>query len=322
MRRSALTARSLAMVRFQRLRDALILLGLLCLITTSRAQSPANFPLRCQSGDGFLQIVSDRELEAARCKSHIDRVLKAYAFVTGAASWKDRGLLTAQPLKFAVLGDPALKVLGYAQGPNLMVMKDAYMDNPLSEGTLAHELAHIQDFRQLRGQRMPSFMFEGRALTIGQAYRVHIGQALGDYDRQMARSAATFTPDQAMALLENYRGQGWDNQAIGTVVVEYMRVRWNGGIQDINPRLSRMIERIAAGREFDLAFQDEFKASADAFAEAFMNFLRTTHGKPQERLHGTMWQSLAGEALTAKPPQSVQGDYVGEVLEALWELLR
>ena len=37
-----------------------------------------------------------------------------------------------------------------------------------------------------------------------------------------------------------------------------------------------VIERIAAGREFDLAFQDEFKASADGFAEAFMNFLRAT----------------------------------------------
>jgi hypothetical protein len=48
-----------------------------------------------------------------------------------------------------------------------------------------------------------------------------------------------------------------------------MRARWNGGIADINPRLSRMIERIAPVREFEPAFQDEFKVSADAFAEAF-----------------------------------------------------
>jgi len=248
--------------------------------------------------------------------------MKAFAFVTEAAAWKDRALLTAQPLKFSVLGDPALKVLGYAQGPNLMVMKDAYMDNPLSEGTLAHELAHIQDFRQLRGQRMPSFMFEGRALTIGQAYRVHIGQPLGDYDRQMARSAATFTPEQAIALLENYRGRGWDNQAVGTVVVEFMRVRWNGGIKDINSRLSRMVERIAGGREFDAAFQDEFKASADAFAEAFMGFLRATQGNPQERLRGTMWASVDLGAAPAKPAQAAQDSYVGEVADLVWELLR
>jgi hypothetical protein len=219
-------------------------------------------------------------------------VLKAYAFVTERSKWKDPSFLTAQPLKFSVLGDPALKVLGYAQGPNLMVMKDAYMDNPLSEGTLAHELAHIQDFRQLRGKRMPSFMFEGRALTIGQAYRVSIGQPLGDYDRQMARSAVGFTADQALALLENYQGRGWDNQAIGTVVVEYMRTKWKGGIPDITPRLSSMIERIAAGREFDQAFQEEFGASGEAFADAFTGFLRATQNDPKQRLAGTMWQAI------------------------------
>jgi hypothetical protein len=188
---------------------------------------------------------------------------------------------------------------------------------------LAHELTHIQDLRQLRGKRLPSFMLEGRALTIGQACRLHIWQTPGDYDRQMARSAATFTPEQAMELLENFRGHGWNNQAIGTVVVEYMRARWNGGIADINLRLSRMIERIAAGREFEPAFQDEFKVSADAFAEAFTTFLRTTQNNPQQRLQGTitMWQSVAAEALTAKASQTAQGGCVGDVVEIIGEVL-
>jgi hypothetical protein len=301
---------------------ALPLLGLLHMASASAAENPGNFPLRCQSDDSFLHILSDRDLDPARCKSHVARVMRSFNFVTERAGWKDRGLLTAQPLKFAVLGDPALKVLGYAQGPNLMVMKDAYMDNPLSEGTLAHELAHIQDFRQLRGKRMPSFMFEGRALTLGQAYRVHIGQPLGDYDRQMARSAVGFTPEGALALLENYQGRGWDNQAIGTVVVEYLRTRWKGGIADITPRLSRMIERIAAGREFDLAFQDEFGESAEKFADAFLGFLRATQNNPRERLAGTMWQSVDVGAVTAKPAQSSQDAYVGEVADLVWELLR
>jgi hypothetical protein len=305
-----------------RFRFALPLLGFLYMADASPAESPANYPQRCQSDDGFLLILSDRDLDTARCKAHVVRVLKSYAFVTERAGWKDRSLLTAQPLKFSVLGDPALKVLGYAQGQNLMVMKDAYMDNPLSEGTLAHELAHIQDFRQLKGKRMPSFMFEGRALTIGQAYRVSIGQALGDYDRQMAQSAVGFTSDGALALLENYQGRGWDNQAVGTVVVEYMRTRWKGGIADISPRLSRMIERIAAGREFDQSFQDEFGESAEAFANAFTGFLSATQNNAQERLAGTMWQSVDLGATPAKPSQSVQDSYVGDIAEILGELLR
>lgn len=305
-----------------RFRFALLLPGLFCAAYVFAAGSPAKYPLRCQSDDGFLHILSDRDLDPARCKSHAARVMKAFVFVTERAGWKNRDLLTARPLRFSVLGDSALGILGYAQGPDLMVMKDAYMDDPLSEGTLAHELTHIQDLRQLRGRRLPSFMLEGRALTIGQAYRLHVGQKPGDYDRQMARSAATFTADQAMELLENYRGHGWNNQAIGTVVVEYMRVKWNGGIADINPRLSRMIERIAAGREFELAFEDEFKASADAFAEAFSGFLRATQGNPQQRLQGTMWQSVAAEAMQARPSPAVQDSYVGGVLEILDEALR
>ncbi|MGA0024074.1 MAG: hypothetical protein ACO3F9_05445 [Burkholderiales bacterium] len=299
-----------------------LLPGLFCIANAFAAESPSKYPLRCQSDDGFLLILSDRALDPERCKSHVARVIKAFAFVADSAAWKDRGPLTAQPLRFSVLGDPALKVLGYAQGPNLMVMKDAYMDNPLSEGTLAHELTHIQDLRQLRGKRLPSFMLEGRALTIGQAYRMHIGQKPGDYDRQMARSAATFTAEQAMELLDNYRGHGWNNQAIGTVVVEYMRVQWNGGVAGINPRLSRMIERIAAGREFDLAFQDEFKVAAEAFADTFAGWLRTTQNIPQQRLRGTIWQSFAAESLTAKPSRVARDDYVSEVIDIVDEVLR
>ena len=291
------------------------LLGLLCMVMAASAHGAKeeDYTVKCKSDDGFLQIYTAHPLEPGRCKAIVARVLRVYAFVAERAAWKDKSLITAAPLQFALVGDSAIKVLGYAKGPNLMVMKDSYLDQPLSEGTLAHELTHIQDFRQLRGKRLPSFMFEGRALTIGQAYRVHIGQPLGDYDRQMARSAVGFTADQAMELLDNYGGQGWNNQAIGTVVVEYMRAGWNGGIADINPRLSRVIERMAAGREFEQAFQDEFGVAAEAFAENFAAFLRATQGDAKQRLRGTMWQSISLDAAPISTSTSSDDD-VGDVL--------
>jgi len=305
-----------------KLRWTLPLLGLLCGMAASPvlATGEENYHVKCKSDDGFLHIYAAHALDAARCRGIAARVLKAFSFVADRSGWKDRAVLTAKPLQFALVGDSEIKVLGYAQGPNLMVMKDSYMDQPLSEGTLAHELAHIQDLRQLRGKKLPSFMLEGRALTIGQAYRIHVGQAPGDYDRRMARSAVGFTADQAMNLLENYRGHGWNNQAIGTVVVEYMRTEWKGGIADINPRLSRMIERIAGGREFEQAFQDEFGASADEFAEAFSGFLRATQGDAKRRLKGTMWQTVSLDAPAAAG--SAEDVYVGAVLDLAGELLR
>lgn len=290
-------------------------LWMLACVAIAPAVSPANeekFTLQCKSDDGFLHVYSDHRVDPARCKAIASRALKSFAFVTDRAAWKDRGLLTAKPLEFALVGDDAHNVLGYAKGPNLMVMKDSYMDNPLSEGTLAHELTHIQDLRQLRGKRLPSFMLEGRALTIGQAYRLSVGQAPGDYDRKMARSAVGFTADQAAALLDNYGGHGWDNQAIGTVVVEYMRTQWKGGIRDVNPRLSRMIERMAAGAEFEQAFKAEFGVSAEAFAADFTGYLRTTQADAKRRLQGTMWQAVALDG--AAKSQAASGSTMSEAV--------
>ena len=285
------------MQRFQRMG----LIACICALSAVFAveAKAAEFELQCTSDDKFLQIYSDHEVEQARCKAIAGRVLKAYAFISQQAAWKNPDILRANPLQFRLLGGN-LKVLGYAQGPNLMVMKDDYLDKPLSEGTLAHELTHIQDLRQLKGQRLPSFMLEGRALTIGKAYRTFLGQAPNSYDQQMAGSAMRFSAAQAEQLLNEYRGKGWNNQAIGTVLVEYMRTKWNGsGVPDINVRLSRMIEIMAAGAEFEAAFEKEFGASAAAVGEAFMKHLDATQSDPRARLQGTIWQSTSPSDTTA-----------------------
>lgn len=279
----------------QRLRSAGLLLGCACLLFAAFAAEAGDeqFELKCVADGGFLQVYSDHPVDQARCKAIAERALKAYTFISRQAAWKEPGILRAKPLQFRLLGG-ALKVLGYAKGPDLMVMRDSYLDEPLSEGTLAHELTHIQDLRQLQGRRLPSFMLEGRALTIGNAYRMSLGQEPNSYDNQMAGSAIRFTASQAEELLSEYRGQGWNNQAIGTVLVEYMRTKWNGkGVPDIQPRLSRMIETMAKGDEFEAAFQKEFGTTALSLGEAFANHLNATKDDPRARLQGTIWQSTS-----------------------------
>ena len=300
-------------------RSASLLLGLLCLTAASvTAQADdRKFELQCHSDDRFLQVYADHPVESARCRSIVGRVLKAYAFITKQADWKNPGILWAKPLQFRLLGG-ALNVLGYAQGPNLMVMRDDYLDKPLSEGTLAHELTHIQDLRQLQGKKLPSYLLEGRALTIGNAYRMSVGQEPGDYDRQMAGSAIRFTASQAIELLDDYQGRGWNNQAIGTLVVEYMRTAWKGsGVPNIHPRLSRMIERVATGEELETAFQNEFGETAAAFVDAFANYLRATQNDPSKRLQNTMWHSIR----PAQSASSSQAAYIGDVVDFVGELL-
>ncbi len=248
------------------------------------------FELQYVTPDKFLEIYADHPVDQARCQAVAARIAKVYAFLEQREGWKNPALLRAKPLQFRLV--QGLKVLGYAQGPNLMVMKDAYLDDPLSEGTLAHELTHIQDFRQLQGAKLPSFLLEGRALTNGQAYRASLGQGPNRYDSQMAGSAVRFTAAQANVLLDDERGKGWDNQAIGTVLVEFMRTRWNGGLADVHPKLSRMIEMMAQGVELEAAFQKVFGASVTSLGEAFDRFLTSTQGDPGARLQGTIWQGL------------------------------
>lgn len=266
-----------------------LLLLLLCLALPALAQDEA-FELQYVTPDKFLEIYADHPVEKARCETVAARVLKVYAFLEQREGWQNKAPLRAKPLQFRLVQN--LKVLGYAKGPNLMVMKDVYLDDPLSEGTLAHELTHIQDFRQLKGVPLPSFLLEGRALTNGQAYRMSLGQEPNRYDRQMAASAVRFTAAQADVLLDDDKGRGWDNQAIGTVLVEFMRTRWNGGVADVHPKLSRMIELMAQGVELEAAFQKVFGASVPVLGEAFDKFLTATQGDANARLQGTMWQGL------------------------------
>jgi hypothetical protein len=264
-----------------------------CSLSVKADESDEDFALQYVSADKFLQIYSDHKIDIARCKWISDRVRKAYDFDNAQESWHNQELLFAKPLKFRVISNMKTKILGYAQGPNLMVVQDDYLDNELSEGTLAHELTHIQDARQLLGGKLPSYFLEGRALTNGHNYRKSLGLKSDSYDRDMAKSAMNFTSDDAEEVLSEFRSSGWKMQALGTFLVEYMRTKWKGtGVQNVNVRLSQMIEKIAGGSAFEAAFEKEFGSTFMSLCESFAKYLDSTAAAPKSRLEGTMWQDL------------------------------
>lgn len=276
------------MIRF---RGAGVLVAVVCLCPgpTSAAAQGQEYPLQCVGAE-VLEVRSDRQIDQATCEWIVTRVAQAFEFVVAQESWQDEELLFAVPLEVRVVGSIPSGALGYAQGQNLFVITYDYLDDPLSEGTLAHELSHSLDARQLQGASLPSFLLEGRALTNGHAYRMAIGQEQNSYDERMAESAAGYTAGQAESTLGEFRGSGWDNQAMGTFLVEFMRVRWNGtGVPDIHPRLSRMIETMAGGVDVEVAFEQEFGTPAPALVEEFQAFLNATQNDPYERLAGMMW---------------------------------
>ncbi len=288
-------------------------LAFLLILSTTRAvvadDSDDDFQLQYVSSDKFLQIYSDHKIDQDRCKWISDRVHKAYDFDNKQESWHNPDLLFAKPLKFRVVNAMKSKILGYALGPNLMVVQDDYLDDELSEGTLAHELTHIQDARQLQGGKLPSYLLEGRALTNGHNYRMALGQKSDSYDRDMANSAMRFTSDDAEEVLSEFHSTGWKMQALGTFLVEYMRTKWKAtGVPNINLRLSQMIEKIAGGLAFDAAFEKEFGTSFISVGESFGKYLDDTAANPQSRLQGTMWQTIVQSDRAASPKDSDDED--------------
>jgi len=287
----------------KRLRRTGLLLGSLLWLAAPAWADGGTSTRECESGDGFVRVDAERAIDRTRCLAIAERVVRAYAFVAAEAGWTRQDRLRAKPLKFR-LRNGSMRGLGYVEGPDLMVVREAYLDQPLSEGTLAHELTHIQDARQLKGRRLPSFLAEGRALVNGHAYRMALGQEKGDYDRRMAASAATFTTENAGRLLRDFEGGGWDNQAIGTALVEFVRTRWNGGVPDANARLSRMVERMGAGDGFDSAFKKEFGVPFGGLRNSYMKHLDGTAGDPRARLDGTIWQAAGAPAASERPGET------------------
>ncbi|MBI4531467.1 MAG: transglycosylase domain-containing protein [Candidatus Latescibacteria bacterium] len=171
-------------------------------------------------------------------------------------------------------------------------------------GSQVEEYLRHQDLELtiLKSGKVPKKGQSSPRLTIGHAYRMSLGQEKNDYDRRMAGSAVRFTADDAEKFLSEFRGKGWNNQAVGTVLVEYMRTKWNGaGIPDIQSRLARMIETMAGGDGFEAAFQKEFGTTFAALRKSFMKHLNDTKDDPQARLQGTIWQSTSPPDSSERP---------------------
>lgn len=274
---------------------AQILLLLLLVLFDQRSVSGQENKYRTQyrSPNKFLTIQSDHHIRRDRCLWITERILKAYRFDNEQEEWQNQDLLWNFPLEIRILNIMKGNDYAVSVGQSLLIIADDYLDNELSQGTFAHELTHIQDARQLKGGKIPNFLLEGRALTNGHNYRMHLKQALNDYDYKMAYTIAHFTPNDAKEVLSHHERSSWQMETMGTFLVEYMRTKWHGmGIPNIHPKLSRMIERIGNGIFFKEAFEQEFGEPFSAFAQDFKDYLEQTQTNPKTRLEKTIWQNI------------------------------
>ena len=252
--------------------------------------------------DAQVRVESDQPVTRAEAKALAARVERAYASDSSVQRWDDRGPLRAK-LTVAVLsaenfarftGDNTGSIAGVTTGPDTIVVPERVLRGATldDENTLAHELAHVQDFREA-GDGMvsvPIYLEEGKAYVLGDAY-AREPRHLAD----VARTMASFSADDAAYLLKNFRHASaerrppqfvYAGEVMGALFVEYLATHVK---RDAVVRLCDAVEATGRGQRFTDAFKKAFGLSLPAAEQRFVDFMRDTEGQPGRRLAGTLY---------------------------------
>jgi hypothetical protein len=293
---------------------ALAIVVLLHLLLVA-AGAPASDRALCT--EGFLQVVTPDTLSVStnQCRAVTKQTMAAWKFDADQMHWTNP-LAMEYPVTLRLLSVARMKtehagLLGFASGRDLFVVSASVLNDPFANGTLAHELAHIQAKRALgklsERHLVPRYFIEGHGNIMGLAYRDHLHVTKHDYDVRKAREIAKFTADEARTILtlDSYGAVDKTNEdkmeAMGIFFVEYLRVRLLGkGIPDVLPRMGRVFELVGAGRTYQSAFQEQFRTSVDKVVADIVAFMGRTESAPAARLKGTRYEEFL-------KPQIAQG---------------
>ena len=252
--------------------------------------------------DAQVRVVSDRPVSRAEAKALAARIERAWNSDTEVQRWDDQRPLQKQ-LTVAVLsarafahftGDDTGSIAGVTTGKDLFVVPDRVLRGTSAddEDTIAHELSHVQDFREA-GDAMdsvPTYLEEGKASVLGDAFG-RDAKHLAD----TARTMASLSADDVAYLLRNFRHASaerrpppfvYAGEVTGALFVEYLATHVR---RDAVVRLSDAVEAAGRGTRFTTAFQQAFGLSLTEAEQRFVAFVRDTEGEPNRRLAGTLY---------------------------------
>jgi hypothetical protein len=265
---------------------------------------PGQGTLREVYRDAQVRIVADETVTQVKAKALAARVEKAWRSDAGQQQFEDQGALRA-PLTVEVLskaaytrftGDPTGAVAGVTTGPNVFVMPDRVLGqaNAQDSDTIAHELSHVQDFREAGAQmdQVPTYLEEGKAYVLGDAYGkdtkhlTNIAQVMGQLDAPAVKEILThFTKGQDEQRDPRFVFLG---EVTGALFVEYLSTHVK---PDTIARLADAVEATGHGGSFGTTFAKAFGMTLSQAVQRFVDFIQATEGQPAERLKGTLYES-------------------------------
>jgi hypothetical protein len=286
-----------------RFRHPLALLALLLLFAAK--SDPANDRNLCK--EAFLQIVSPDALSisADQCRAVARQTIAAWTFDANHMRWVDLSEME-KPLTLRLLSRDRMKeehpgLLGFARGRNLFVVSTAVLDDSFANGTLAHELAHIQAKRALgkfsEAHRVPRYFIEGHGNSLGRSYRDHLRIPKHDYDVRKARQIMKFTADEARTILTDDSYGTTDKAAMdrmesmGIFFVEYLRLQHYpvGAPPNVVVGMARVFEAVGQGKTYESAFREQFGVSVEQVVSEIVALFGRTASHPAERIKGTRY---------------------------------
>jgi hypothetical protein len=255
--------------------------------------------------DGFLRIVSPESIDIDQCKQIAKMAIAAWNFDLKQMAWSGSVDMN-RPLTFRLLDGESLSekgILGFANAPgDLFVATTAVLRSPSGNGTLAHELGHIQAFRALGPDskvslRVPHYFLEAHGLSMGRAYRDSLGSGGNDYDIGGAKIVSKLSADEARLILMNdvdyYRGDKHKArvmEAFALFFIDYLRVR--KGIPDAVERMGKVFELVGHGNTYEKAFEQTYGISVDRAISDVAAFMTRTQSSPAERMRETHYDRL------------------------------
>ena len=255
--------------------------------------------------DGFLEIVSSEPVDENLCSRVAKKAIAAWNFDLRQMNW-DPAIDMNRPLTLRLQSAERLGVkgvLGFAKAPgDLFVVSTAVLENPLGNGTLAHELGHIQAFRALgpdskRSLRVPHYFLEAHGLSMGRAFRDSLGSCGNDYDIRGAKIVSKLSAGEANLILttnvDYYRGDKHKSrvmEAFAVFFIDYLRVR--KGIPDAVQRMGRVFESVGRGDAYEVAFEQTYRVPLDKAISQITEFMAQTEKSPLLRLKGTHYDHL------------------------------
>lgn len=283
-------------------------IGLLALaLPLAIGSAPAADSSLCQ--DGFLQIVSPdaQSVSVGQCTAVEKQTMAAWKYDAEQMRWADVPGME-KPLTMRLLSLERMKrehpgLLGFARGRDLFVVSTSVLDDPFANGTLAHELGHIQAKRALgrfsEAGLVPRYFIEGHGNSLGRAYRDQLGVARHDYDVRKARQIMKFTAEEARTILTDDSFGKTDKaemdrmESMGIFFVEYLRTRcYPGGAANVFAGMAGVFESVGRGKTYASAFREQFGATVEQVVSDIVTLVERTASHPAARLKGTHYEEF------------------------------